>query len=122
MLEVVFPQDGGGYMIVERSQSTLRLIEIIGNDNARIELWREGLGYAAAHSLKRVRGWEALARDLAPGFSLTSLLPDPILRHRFEPLRSFEREWGMPMFLAINDEVAAWTHEFPCPLLELDHF
>jgi len=126
-IEVTFPLKGNGYMLLERSQTTLRLIEIVGNEEARMNLWRQAIDFASAEKLQRIRGWESLARDLAPGFSLTSLsskLPqtdsaDPL---PFEPLRSYDRDWGIPMLLPLNDDLSLWSQTFPCPLLELDHF
>jgi len=118
---VLSEQSGGGYMLMEQGDSTLRLIEIVGGEEARIDLWRQGLSYAGAQGITRLRGWEALARDLAPGYSLNSLLPDYHAHDRSQQIHSFDREWGEPMLLAINDRLSAWTNEFPCPLLELDH-
>ena len=90
-------EDGedSGYMITEQSGSTVRLLEVVGTDNARIELWKRLLARAYSLGAQRIRGWESGVADLAPSFSLDQVLPEQLSTGQLEPLMYCEREWGV---------------------------
>jgi predicted N-acetyltransferase YhbS len=117
-------ENGGdsGYMITEQSGQTVRLLELVGTDNARIELWKRLLTRAVAFGADHIRGWEGGVRDLAPSFSIAAALPSDFSLSQFEPLMYYDREWGVAMILPLAKGVEVWSTVFPCPLLELDHF
>jgi predicted acetyltransferase len=122
---ISLPEDDhdGGYMIVETGGSTLRLLEVVGSEKARLNLWKNLLQLSAESNYHRVRGWESGVKVLAPRFSLTSVLPDQSTQARyFAPVEYSERDWGRAMVLPINPELEKWHNELLCPLLELDHF
>lgn len=113
----------GGYMIVETGGSTLRLLEAVGSENARLKLWKNLLQLSIESNYNRVRGWESGVKVLGPRFSLTSVWPnDSRQPHCFAPVEYSERDWGRAMVLPINPELEKWHNELLCPLLELDHF
>jgi predicted acetyltransferase len=115
--------DDSGYMIVETGGTTLRLLEVVGSENARLKLWRNLLQLSTESNYSRVRGWESGVKVLAPRFSLTSVLPDQSTHDQyFAPVEYSERDWGRAMVLPINQELENWHNELICPLLELDHF
>jgi len=111
-----------GYMIVEKGGTTLRLLEAVGSQEARLKLWRNLLHLSVASGCNRLRGWESGIKILAPRFSLLAVLPDGISESHFEPVEYTERDWGQGMLLALNADLESWPDQFPCPLLELDHF
>jgi GNAT superfamily N-acetyltransferase len=112
---------GSAYAIIEQGGSTLRVLEIIGGAEGRFNLWQQILRRAVAVGAQRIRGREGLMRDFAPGFSVRSVVP-PEHQALFAQVHYTERDWGVAMMLPLVPELD-WLHvEFPCPLLELDHF
>jgi GNAT superfamily N-acetyltransferase len=106
-----------GYMLTEEGGSTIRLLELVGTQSARDELWGNLLHRAKNTGMARVRGWESGICDLAPGFSLSQFAKTA---EHFEPLQYAQRDWGRPMLLPLTDELESWLSIFPCPLLEID--
>jgi GNAT superfamily N-acetyltransferase len=110
-----------GYAIIEYGGTTLRVLELIGAQEAKIPLWQNIFKSAGQLGATRIRGWESLLRGLEPGFSIRNLVPEDIYPNFNEPVRYSERDWGRPMILPLNPETEKWTQAFPCPILELDH-
>jgi predicted acetyltransferase len=111
-----------GYVIMEQGGSTIRILELIGSEKSRMQLWKTVLACAAKRGAKRIRGWEGVVRDLAPGFSLKPILPNDLPADLFGSVQYCDRDWGVAMMLPLSDELTEWGSQFPCPLLELDHF
>jgi RimJ/RimL family protein N-acetyltransferase len=123
-LQIRFAQGQGSesaYALSETGGSVLRILEVVGCDSGRPQLWSTMFEEAYNQQIKRVRGWEAVAADMAPGYKLASLLTP---KCNFVPLPAvhyYERDWGRPMILPFSRELESWTDYFPCPILELDH-
>jgi len=113
------------YAITESTESTLRVLEIIGPAAGRQAIWQAIFRYAVDHGFARIRGWEAVIRDFAPSFSLLPLFSshkqDAFDRNALQ-IFSTERSWGLPMLLAFDERLSDWWNYLPCPFLELDHF
>jgi GNAT superfamily N-acetyltransferase len=118
---VNFANSDFGYALTECSGITMRVLEVIGSENANKLLWRHLYDRAVASGIKRMRGWESIISEFAPTFSFREILPESSkVKGAQCKIRSLEREWGMPMFFALNDRLRSWFKTFPCPLLELD--
>ena len=115
-------QSEPSYMIIEEGGGTIRLLEIVGTPDSTELLWNYLLRRTLARNCHRLRGWEAGVQILAPTFSLKPLLSEDMRVDDFEPLVCTERDWGRAMLLPLNPEIKPWLDQFPCPLLELDHF
>ncbi|HEY9715775.1 MAG TPA: hypothetical protein V6C72_20040, partial [Chroococcales cyanobacterium] len=113
--------DGGGYAIIEQGGATLRVLEVIGSERAQVSIWGELLTRAVKVGAKRIRGWEGLVRNFAPSYLLKPAIPRDLV-NLFDSVHSGEREWGIPMILPLRSDLEGLSVEFPCPLLELDHF
>lgn len=111
-----------GYMLIEQGGATVRILEVIGTEAARAQLWTEVLARSVHVGAQRIRGWESALRDFTPGLLINNVLPEELQKDTFSSLQFSERDWGIPMFLALNADVESWFSDFPCPLLELDHF
>jgi predicted N-acetyltransferase YhbS len=110
-----------GYALTECSGMTMRILEVVGSPTAKQELWRQLLAKALRSGIKRIRGWESIISDFAPAFSYQSILPETCrLKASQCRIYSYERDWGRPMMLAINEEARSCLEVLPCPLLELD--
>jgi GNAT superfamily N-acetyltransferase len=110
-----------GYMITERGGTTIRVLEVVGSEQASNELWGKLLKRATEKGITRIRGWESGVIDLAPGFSLAQVAARHSLTRLNHPIEYVERDWGRGMLLALSPELEPWHTCFPCPLLELDH-
>jgi N-acetylglutamate synthase-like GNAT family acetyltransferase len=113
--------DTSAYAIAESAGATLRILEVIGSIEDRKAIWRALLSFARNNYLRRIRGWEAVVSDFAPSFSFGNLYPYEKQRFKGQIL-SYERSWGLPMFIPFNPKLDTWPNFFPCPFLELDHF
>lgn len=124
-LEITFATENGiktGYALTERGGHNLRVLELVGSESARRELWNRLVEHAITHRMHRIRGWESVTADLFPAFRLESVLDSALTEERvFPPLRSTQRTWGRPMFLPFDDSLENLVDYFPCPILELDH-
>ena len=98
----------------------MRILEVIGSTFARERLWQELYHKAVSSGIKRMRGWEAVVRDFAPGFSLKSM-PWAENVAVLDKIHAFERDWGTPMIFLFNQSLTHWLKVVPCPILELDH-
>lgn len=121
-LQITHDPDNSGYMISEYGGGTLRVLEIIGGLSARTKLWETLFHDACARGVRRIRGWEAGIRDLAPCYSVNTLVSDGMFNGRIPPVECQVRSWGLPMLLPFNHDLDDWPTAAPCPLLELDHF
>lgn len=110
-----------GYAISERGQNCLRILEVIGTDAARAELWHNLVGQAQHMGLKRSSGFESVSRDFVPYKRLEEdrlALKPPI---KPSHINCYERTWGQPMFLSLNSVLDKLPEYNPCPLLEFDY-
>jgi predicted N-acetyltransferase YhbS len=114
-----------GYAISEQSETSLRILEIIGSATGRQAIWHAIFRFALESGLAFMRGWEAVIRDFAPSFSLRQLCAsedkDRLSRNALQ-IYSTERTWGLPMLLPLQERLTDWWTYYPCPFLELDHF
>jgi predicted N-acetyltransferase YhbS len=94
--------DDDGYAILEQASGVLRVLEVVGSEKAREELWNQSVSVAIDRNCHRMRGWSATAPE-----SISTITK--------------EREWGLPMILPLNKEIEHWPDEETSPLLELDH-
>jgi hypothetical protein len=108
----------GGYAITECGGNTLRVMEVVGSDDACVKLWTYLFAWAGAKQIKRIRGWEAVIRDFEPNYKFESVLP---LSLSISEMHYSERSWGRCMMLPLNAEIDDWLDVNPCPVLELDH-
>ncbi|MDR3616176.1 MAG: GNAT family N-acetyltransferase [Candidatus Obscuribacterales bacterium] len=108
----------GGYAITECGGNTLRVMEVVGSDDACVKLWTYLFAWAEANQIKRIRGWEALIRDFEPNYKFESVLSPSL---SISEMHYSERSWGRCMMLPINPEIDDWLDVNPCPVLELDH-
>ncbi|HEY9677387.1 MAG TPA: GNAT family N-acetyltransferase [Drouetiella sp.] len=124
-LEITYALENGtqtGYALTERGGHNLRILELIGTESARHQLWWKLIEHAITHRMHKIRGWESVATDLFPGFRLEQVLPaELVTKHLFKPLTYSIRTWGRPMFLSFDESLDDWADFFPCPILELDH-
>ncbi|MBS1954017.1 MAG: GNAT family N-acetyltransferase [Cyanobacteria bacterium SZAS-4] len=124
-LEITYAEENGtktGYALTERGGHNLRVLELVGSEQARRQLWSKLVENAIAQRMHKLRGWESVATDLFPGFRLEKILNDESTQGRtFAPLTYSQRTWGRPMFMPFLDELDDLFEYFPCPILELDH-
>ena len=100
----------GGYAITESSRDNLRILEVVGSDTARKIIWANLLTQILKGDVKRLRGWEAVIRDLAPTYKV-----------RDQTLYFSDRDWGRGMILCLNAALRSWLSVNPNPMLEFDH-
>jgi GNAT superfamily N-acetyltransferase len=114
--------DSQGYAITEVGGGTLRILEVVGSEQARMLLWQSLFERAFASGYQRIRGWESVIRDFEPNYKLIKLVPviDGCEQMAGELLYT-ERDWGRCMFQPLNPDTEDWLNVNPCPLLELDH-
>lgn len=124
-LEIKYALEDGietGYALTERGGKNLRILEIVGTESARLQLWNTLVGDAIRQNMHKLRGWESVASDLCPGFRLDAVLDDAIKNStHFPPLSCTQRNWGRPMYMPFETELEKLVDYFPCPILELDH-
>jgi GNAT superfamily N-acetyltransferase len=108
----------GGYAITESGGNTLRVLEVVGSDDACVKLWTYLFASAEARQIKRVRGWESVIRDFEPNYKFASVLSPSL---SISEMHYSERSWGRCMMLPINPDIDDWLDVNPCPVLELDH-
>jgi len=122
-LELIIKNGGGtgGYALTEHGGRVLRVLELVGSEAARIDLWRSLRVRAQQLSAARISSWESILRDLGPGFSLNQLAAMSDDLRCFEALTFSQRPRTRCMILPIKIEVADWALWQPCPILELDH-
>jgi GNAT superfamily N-acetyltransferase len=112
----------GGYAITEVGGATMRILEIVGCDQARPLLWKGLFERAFACGYHRIRGWESVIRDFEPNYKLNKLVPVTNgCEQMLGELLYTERDWGRCMLQPLNPEIESWLNVNPCPLLELDH-
>lgn len=124
-LLVMTGADLKGYAILEAGGATVRILEIIAEEPR--QFFKAILHFAMSRKARRIRGWESVLADLAPGFDLKRCLLS-YLQKDGRGIKDFyfeERSWGCPMILPLNPgleaELADWCNFSPCPILELDH-
>jgi hypothetical protein len=108
----------GGYAITECGGNTLRVMEVVGSDYARVKLWTYLFASARQKQFKRVRGWESVIRDFEPNYKFESVLSPSF---SIGEMQYTERSWGRCMMLPLNPETDNWLDVNPCPALEFDH-
>ncbi len=124
-LEITFALENAiqtGYALTERGGHNLRILELVGPESARRQLWCALVEHAITHRMHKVRGWESVAADLFPGFRMEEVLPQEMTKTcAFAPLTYTQRHWGRPMYMPFDEKLEDWMEHFPCPFLELDH-
>ncbi len=115
-----------GYAITESAGGVLRILEIVASKSAREAIWAALLARSLQQKLLRIRAWEGLAADFAPGFNLRQLIKtaglDEVFPEGFKgQLNYYDRSWGRGMFLPLIDDLEELHMTAPCPLVELDH-
>lgn len=122
-LELIIKGGGttGGYALTEHGGRVLRVLELVGSEAARIDLWRSLRIRAQQLNAVRISSWESILRDLSPGFSLNHLAAMSDDLRCFESMTFTERPRTRCMILPIKIDVANWALWQPCPILELDH-
>jgi GNAT superfamily N-acetyltransferase len=124
-----------GYLIGERTEDCLRILEIVGAERVRKKIWSYLLGQLLARKIKRLSGWESLLRDMVPSFQVRGLelhfewpAPSSSISNAnrssaSDLLKVFfrQRTWGQGMIHVLNPQLEDWLQIDPCPLLELDH-
>ncbi|CAN5713619.1 hypothetical protein BH10CYA1_BH10CYA1_06740 [soil metagenome] len=124
-LEITHAEENGiqtGYALTERGGHNLRVLEVVGSEQARRQLWSKLVGNALTQRMHKIRGWESVATDLFPGFRIDKMLDGELTEGRaFAPLTYSQRTWGRPMLMPFEDDLESWVDYFPCPILELDH-
>ncbi len=99
-----------GYALTERGGKNLRILEVVGPESARRQLWNTLVENAILHRMHKIRGWESVTTDLFPSFRLESMLGNHLTESRvFTPLHSTERTWGRPMFMPFPVQFSNWT-------------
>jgi len=110
------------YALTETGGSVLRILEVVGSDSGRQQLWSAIFEEAYNRQIQKVRGWESVAQDMSPGYKLSNVLPP---EGKFQPplpvVHYYQRDWGRPMILPFDTALESWHNFFPCPILELDH-
>ncbi|HEY9680709.1 MAG TPA: GNAT family N-acetyltransferase [Oculatellaceae cyanobacterium] len=131
---------GNGYFIGEETAGCLRILEIIGDRQARQRIWLHLLSQLLAGKIPKLSGWEGLIRDMAPSFQIRGLdlnfgertrgkasiqasLESSSSSIPAECLKVFfrQRTWGQCMIHVLNPQLKDWLQIDPCPLLEFDH-
>lgn len=123
-LELIIKNGGdadGGYALTEHGGRVLRVLELVGTESARIDLWRALRVRAQQLNAVRVSSWESILQDLNPGFTLNQLAAMSEDLRCFDALTFTERARTRCMILPIKVDVANWALWQPCPILELDH-
>lgn len=100
-----FDSPQGGYAVIEQDGEIMRVLEVVGDESARIKLWQNILRNALVRRVKLIRGWESAAPEFRKFVRWTQ-----------------RSEWSRPMMYVINSETDRWLDLNECPLLELDHF
>ncbi len=111
-----------GYAICEHSKDHLRILEVIGSDAARAQLWHNLIEQAQQIGLRRSCGFESISRDFVPYQRLEEdrLALKPTIKP--SQIKCYERSWGQPMFLSLNTALDELPDYNPCPILEFDYF
>lgn len=124
-LLVMTGADLKGYAILEAGGATVRILEIIAEEPR--QFFKAILHFTLSRKARRIRGWESVLADLAPGFDLKRCLLGS-LQSNGRGIKDFyfeERSWGCPMILPLNPsleaELSHWCNFSPCPILEFDH-
>jgi predicted acetyltransferase len=121
LLKVDVDRTCEGYAIVVINADSIRILEIVGSESARNQIWANLLTQILKGSINRVDGWEAVIRDLSPTYKVRSLgLENHLLAANLEVFCT-QREWGQGMILCLNPDLQNWLSVNPCPMLELDH-
>ncbi len=111
-----------GYAITECGGSTIRVLEVVGDEQGRMLLWQSLVERALVSGFQRIRGWESVIRDFGPNYKLNELLTTTSgCEQKFADLHYTERDWGLCMMLPLNSQIDDWLDVNPCPMLELDH-
>jgi len=111
-----------GYAITECSGTSMRILELVGEDEARIHLWQNLIEQAKSMKLMHIRGFESIVRDFIPSCGLDSSLFSLKPMLKVDDILCYERLWSQPMFLALNPDLSDLPNIHPCPLLEFDYF
>lgn len=61
------------YSIFEIREESIRVLEIVGSDSGRRKIWANLLTQILKGRNRRLQGWEAVIRDLAPAYKISSL-------------------------------------------------
>jgi len=111
-----------GYAITECSGTSMRILELIGSDEARAHLWQSLIERAKTMNFIRICGFESIARDFIPSVRLDCQFFKirPMIKPRH--IQCSERLWSQPMLLPLNQELTNIPNYHPCPLLEFDYF
>ena len=99
-----FEQHNGGYALFEQGARSIRILEIIGDEETQQSLWAQMLALALRRKIYHLRGWEGSAPTELKG------------------VVTAERQWSRPMILPLNPALHNWLDTKPCPLIELDHY
>lgn len=115
----------GSYAIVEESETTLRILEIVADEENKRSLWHYLLERASRRGLNRLRTWEAtipsyLSSDL-PAFFRSLRASQAFDGGSIKAVQYIKRDWGRFLILPFGKKVADWVKLSPCPILELDH-
>jgi len=115
-----------GHAITESAGGVLRVLEIAAPRHVREVIWTALLVRALNEKLMRIRAWESMAADFAPGFNLRQLIKKQGLAAVFPAdfrgqLNYYSRTWGKGMLLPFDDKLSDLYLTAPCPLVELDH-
>ncbi|MBA3993729.1 MAG: hypothetical protein C0469_09400 [Cyanobacteria bacterium DS2.3.42] len=115
-----------GYAVTESAGGVVRILEIVAPRSAREAIWAALLVRSVQQKMMRIRAWEGLAADFAPGFNLKQLIKTAGLEEVFPPgfkgqLNYYDRSWGRGMLLPFVDTLEDLHMSAPCPLVELDH-
>lgn len=110
-----------GYAISEYGADYLRVLEVVGPQMVRAELWHNLIAYAQQLGLNHTKGFESVSRDFIPCQLLDEHelgLKPPI---KPAQINCYERFWGQPMFLALDNTLNNLYDYNPCPILEFDY-
>jgi GNAT superfamily N-acetyltransferase len=121
LLQVDVDMTCGGYAIIVINPDSVRILEIIGSESARLRIWANLLTQILKGSVKQVDGWEAVIRDFSPTYKVRSLGLENHLSTENLDVFCTQREWGQGMILCLNPVLENWLSVNPCPTLELDH-
>lgn len=99
-----FERHNGGYALFELGKYSIRVLEVIGNEETVQALWAQLLQVAARRGIHKITGWEASAPQELDGVEIA------------------DRKWSRPMMAPLRPEVEICTAIRPSPLLELDHY
>lgn len=115
-----------GYAITENAGGVLRILEIAAEQKVREAIWCALFVRALTEKFMRIRAWEGMAADFAPGFNLKQLINkcglSELLPQGYKgQLNYYNRTWGKGMLLAFDEDLSHLHMTAPCPLVELDH-